>query len=459
MTIKQEWQGKKVTVVGLGIEGEDLARYFVTHGATVTVMDLKPRNAFEGRTGPLEALGVRLHLGENDAADAADADLVCVSQSVPLTNPVVAAAGERGIPIESMTSLFLDRWPGPIAGITGSSGKTTTTMMVDAIFGAAGRDHVLGGNVGIGAMSLLDEGGPDRWAVLEISHTQLVLTRQSPHVAGLLNVTPNHLDQFTWDEYVGLKRKIFSFQSSGDAAVFNADDPVSRELLPQANASVLLFSVNGDHGADGAFLEGGVILRRSEGQTVRVLKAAEVPLRGFHNVANATAATAIATACGIGAKAVAAAIRGFRAPEHRLEFVASIEGIYYYNDSIATAPERTLAALRSFEEPIILLLGGRDKKLPLDDMVSEAARRCRAVVCFGESGPLLARGCEGRGFPVDLVGGLAEAVDAAALYAKPGDVVLLSPACTSFDAYPNFEQRGMAFRQMVTSRAAEEAEP
>jgi UDP-N-acetylmuramoylalanine--D-glutamate ligase len=193
-----DWQGKRVTVIGLGIEGEDLATYFAIHGAVVRASDRKDRAALAGRADTLERFGVHLHLGSNDPADVADADLVCVSQGVPLSNPAVVAAKERGIPVKSMTSLFLDLWPGPVLGITGSSGKTTTTTLVDAIFTAAKRDHVFGGNVGIGLMSLLDQASPSKWAVLEISHTQLVITDRSPQIAGLLNVTPNHLDQFSW---------------------------------------------------------------------------------------------------------------------------------------------------------------------------------------------------------------------------------------------------------------------
>ncbi|MPZ49930.1 MAG: UDP-N-acetylmuramoyl-L-alanine--D-glutamate ligase [Dehalococcoidia bacterium] len=515
MTLNQDWQGKRITVIGLGIEGEDLARYFATHGASVTVSDMKPRAALAARAEALEALGVTLHLGANDPAYVANADIVCVSQSVPLTNPLVIEARRRGVPVESMTSLFLEMYPGPILGITGSSGKTTTTSLVDAIFTAANRGHVFGGNVGIGALSLLDAvQGPQRteqksmpggsatgivpeandiseprpmprpsgrgaapqnaargvgageevgrtplsdqsrdseppWAVLEISHTQLVLTKRSPNVAALLNVTPNHLDQFSWDEYVDLKRKIYSLQSQEDAAVFNADDPVSRDLRPEARGRVFLFSVEGDHDTDGAFLRDGTIFWRRDGRTEPVLPAAEVPLRGFHNVANATAATAIAAACNIAPEAVAAAIRAFRAPPHRLEFVARVRDVDYYNDSIATAPERTLAALRSFDQPIVLLLGGRDKKLPLEDLVAEAKRRCRAIICFGESGALFAAACQDGGIPIESVATLAQAVEAAARRAQPGDIVLLSPACTSFDAYANFEQRGTDFRRLV----------
>lgn len=452
MTNKQDWPEKKVTVIGLGIEGEDLARYFAERGATVTVSDRRTAGALTKRIAALAGLGVRFALGANDPAHVQDADLVCVSQGVPLTNPAVAAARERGVPLQSMTSLFLHRYPGPVVGITGSSGKTTTTSLVDAIFTAANRPHLLGGNIGVGLMSLLarvERAASSPWAVLEISHTQLLLVERSPHVAALLRVTPNHLDQFSWDEYVALKRRIFAYQRPDDVALFNADDPVSRDLRPDAKGRVFLFSVEADPGVDGAFLRDGSIFWRRDGRTEHALDAASIPLRGFHNVANVTAATAIAAACDIDPEAVAAAVRDFRPPPHRLELVARVRGVDYYNDSIATTPERTVAALRSFDEPVVLLLGGRDKNLPLDEMLAEIAGRCRAVVCFGESGPMLADAAQSTGVPVDRVDTLARAVELASVRARPGDVVLLSPACTSFDAYDNFEQRGIEFRTLV----------
>lgn len=481
----QNWQGKKVTVIGgLGIEGQDLVRYFARHGAYVTVSDRRPAEAVRDRIAALReslpgvpvaledgasrsmpgvsALGLlnpsisttspgslAFSLGSNDPSSVDGADLVCVSQGVPLTNPAVVAAIERGIPLTSMTKLFLESYPGPVLGITGSSGKTTTTSLMDAIFSAAGRDHILGGNIGLGLMQLLDDARADRWAVLETSHTQLVMTDRSPNVAALLRVTPNHLDQFTWDEYIALKAKIFQFQSADDTAVFNADDPVSNDLRPRARARIFQFSVESDPGVDGAFLRDGCIYWRRDGVTEPCVRADEVPLRGFHNVANVTGATAIAAACDISPEAVATAVRSFKAPDHRLELVGRKGEVDYYNDSIATAPERTVAALRAFKEPIVLLLGGREKNLPLDEMVGLIAGRCRAVVCFGEAGPMLADAVEPTGVPVDRVVTLPDAVDAASKRARPGDVVLLSPACTSFDAYENFEQRGAEFRRLV----------
>jgi UDP-N-acetylmuramoylalanine--D-glutamate ligase len=392
---------------------------------------------------------VRLHLGSNDVADVAQADLVCPSQGVPASNPMLVEARRRGLPVRSMTTLFLDLFPGPVLGITGSSGKTTTTALMDAIFTAAGREHVSGGNIGHGLLSLLGGANASTWGVLEISHTQLVLTERSPQVAALLRVTPNHLDQFTWEQYVELKRKIFAFQGPDGVAVFNADDPVTRELMATARGETLLFSVEGDHGRDGAYLWEGRIFWRRRGNRELVLDASEIPLRGFHNVANVTGAAAIAAACDIGPEAVATAVREFKAPEHRLEFVATVRGVSYYNDSIATAPERTLAALRSFEEPVVLLLGGRDKNLPMEQMLEEAAKRCRAVICFGEAGVMLAAAAERAGLRARQCASLSEAVEEAQRLAQIGDVVLLSPACTSFDAYDNFEQRGIDFRRLV----------
>jgi UDP-N-acetylmuramoylalanine--D-glutamate ligase len=456
----EDWTNKRVTVVGgLGIEGQDLTRYFARHGARVTVSDMRTADRAPAAIAALEPLGVEMHLGAHLPADGINADLVAVTQGAPLTNSIVVAARQHGVPVASMASLFFDRYPGPVCGITGSSGKTTTTSLVDQIFSAAKIDHVLGGNIGKGLMALLDDAIAQRWAVVEVSHTQLQLTNRSPHVAALLRITPNHLDAFTWDEYVGLKRRIYELQTPDDIAVFNADDPVSRDLIAQAKGETLQFSVEGDHGKDGAYYAGGTIYWRRHGKTERCIDASEITLRGFHNVVNVTGATAIAAACDIGPDAVATAVRSFKAPEHRLEFVAKVDGANYYNDSIATAPERTVAALRSFDEPVVLLLGGREKHLPLEEMTGEIARHCRAVVCFGEAGPLMAEAVRTTAVPVDLVTTLPDAVDAAHGLAQDGDVVLLSPACTSFDAYDNFEMRGIQFRRLVKEIAPERPRP
>jgi UDP-N-acetylmuramoylalanine--D-glutamate ligase len=457
MTAYPDFRGKKVTVVGLGIEGLDLVRYLAAQGAEVTASDAKTPDRLGPRLRELDGVPVRLSLGQNAPADTVSADVVFVSQGVPLDIPALRAAREKGVPISSMTGLFLELCPGPVVGITGSSGKTTTTSLLGAMFAATGRPHAMGGNIGVGLLGLLDELTPETWVVAEISHTQLELMDRSPHVACVLNVTPNHLDRYSWPDYVGLKRKILANQGAGDLAVLNYENDVTREMADHAAAEVLFFAMETEPPGDGAFVRDGVVVCRRAGRETPVLTASEVPLRGRHNLANVVAAAAVGSACGLPPSAMASAARDFRPVPHRLELVATVGGVAYYNDSIATTPERTLAGLRSFEEPVVLLLGGREKHLPLEEMASEACRRCRAVVVFGEAAPALEEALQAAAQEIASedrprmlrASTLDEVVEAAAGAARPGDVVLLSPACTSFDAFENFEQRGEEFRRLV----------
>jgi UDP-N-acetylmuramoylalanine--D-glutamate ligase len=450
--------GMRVTVIGLGIEGQDLVQYFAARGAIVTVSDAKPEKTLERQLEAIAGLPVRLSLGENRAEVVDGADLVAVSQGAPLSLPPIARAIAGGIPLTSRTQLFLERCPGIVVGISGSSGKTTTTSLVGSIFAMSGRNYVVGGNIGGPLLSRLDGIDEDTWVILEVSHTQLTMTRQSPHIACLTNVTPNHLDHFTWDEYVGLKRHLIAYQTSDDRVILNLDNEITRGFGADARARPFYFSTRGEIPGDGAFLRGGQIFWREAGIESEVLPVTSIPLRGHHNVENAVCATAVAGACGIPAEVIAKAICGFQAVPHRLELVREVNGVSYFNDSIATTPERTLAGLRSFEQPVVLLLGGRDKHLPLEELATEAATRCRAVVCFGEAADLLARACRaahpnGTCDPfIRSVPGLREAVELASTLAQAGDVVLLSPACTSFDAYDNFEERGIEFRALVQWR-------
>jgi UDP-N-acetylmuramoylalanine--D-glutamate ligase len=451
------FQGQRALVVGLGIEGVALARFLAAQGAHVTVTDDKPAEALAARMAELAGLPVRYRLGGTDPALAAEADAVYLSQSVPLSLPLVAEARRRGLPLGSALTLAYTIFPGRIAAVTGSSGKTTTTALVSAIFAAAGRRHVLAGNIGRWPLAELAAASAEDWAVLEVSHTQLQLATRSPHVACVTNVTPNHLDQFTWEAYVDLKRNHVRYQRPDDVAVLNLDNPITRAFAADTAAHVLFFSQGGDLPGDGAFLRAETVVWRGQGREAPVLPVAEIPLRGRHNVENVLAATAVAGAAGIPMAAVAAAVRAFHPVAHRLEPVGTVNGVTYVNDSIATAPERTLAGMRSFTEPLVLLLGGREKHLPLEELAAECARRCRAVVTFGEAGPLFAAAVAtaraGEHPTVHETRTLEEAVAAAARLAQPGDVVLLSPAGTSFDAYPNFEHRGDHFRRLVQALA------
>lgn len=450
-------RGARVTVVGLGIEGVDLVRFLTKEGARVTVSDSRRPEQLAGALAEIAAEAPVLSLGAAEHPAVTGADVVFVSQSVDWHLPALDAARERGVPVSSMARLFLERCAAPVAGITGSSGKTTTTALAGAILEAAGIDHVVGGNIGVGLLGLLERITSTTRVVAELSHTQLESVESSPHWACLTNVTPNHLDQFSWDQYVDLKRRIFSFQDADDVALFNLDDPVSRELIEEAPGSVRTTALEAPLRGDGVTVEGGYVVRREGGVSHRVIARADVPLRGEHNLANVLQATALTSMLGAPDEAIASAVREFVGVPHRLEPVATIGGVLWVNDSIATTPERTLAGLRSYSERVVLLLGGRDKQLPLEELATAVAERCRAVVTFGEAGDLFGEAMRAGAPAVRLerAGDLEEAVHAAGRLAVSGDVVLCSPAGTSFDAYPNFERRGEAFRAAVRGLAGE----
>jgi len=318
---------------------------------------------------------------------------------------------------------------------------------------AAGLDHVVGGNIGVGLLGLLDQIEPETRVVVELSHTQLEMVEQSPAMACVTNVTPNHLDQYSWASYVDLKRRIFQFQDEDDLAIFNLDDEVCAGFVDEARGRIAYTSTTRDLPGDGALLEGDMVVRRDGGADHELLRRDEIALRGEHNVANVLSAAAIATRLGVGDAAIAEAVRSFSGVPHRLEPIATVRDVIYVNDSIATTPERTLAGLRSFEEPLVLLLGGRDKHLPLREMAALAVERCRAVVTFGEAGDLFADALrearDGDRPSIERVEDLPTAVRHASEHAQAGDVVLFSPAGTSFDAYRTFEARGADFRAAV----------
>lgn len=444
-----DFAGKRCTVVGLGIEGVDMVRFLCRRGADVTVSDSKPAGALKEHLAEITDLPVKLSLGSNDAAAITAADAVFVSQGVPLELPGLMLGRQSGVAMHSMMGLFFRMSTGPIAGITGSSGKTTTTALVGAMFRADERPVLVGGNIGVGLLDRLDSIRPYTWAVLEVSHTQLQLVDSSPHVAAVLNITPNHLDRFSWEAYRELKANILRYQEPKDMAVLNYDDSECGALESLVRGRTSWFSMTANIPGDGVFVRDGQAIARLGGFEERLFPLSSLTLRGEHNRANAVAAAAVALAAGISPEAIEFAVETFIGVPHRLERAGEAGGVEYYNDSIATTPERAIAGLRSFEQRIVLLLGGRDKNLPLEELVNEAAKRCRAVVLFGEAAAKLGGAFAASRLAVKQVTSLDEAVAAAHNAARPGDVVLLSPACASYDAYANFEKRGEHFRSLV----------
>lgn len=457
--------GLRVTIIGLGREGTALARFLARRGARVTASDIKGREALAGSLARLEGLDVRLFLGEHPP-EVLDCDVLFLSPGVPQEAPIAAEARRRRIPLSSETRLFTRLCPAPVIGITGSSGKTTTVTLVGRMLESAGRRTLVGGNIGQPLIEHLDSIAPSDRVVMELSSFQLegfgpaTLPERafppggwSPPGAAILNITPNHLDRHpSMESYIAAKANILRYQREGDWAVLNADDPVTRGLRGMCAGRVLEFSLTGPVPA-GAFLRGDDLVWAPEpGHVQRICARSDLKLRGWHNVGNVLAAIAIAGAAGADARAMAEVAGTFSGVEHRLEHVRTLGGVAYYNDSIATSPERAIAAIRAFSEPLVLLAGGRDKHLPWDGWVSLVRERVREVICFGEMAPMLERllGEAGDGGPrVHACGSLEEAVTLAAQVARPGEVVLLAPGGTSFDAFADFEARGRAFRALV----------
>jgi len=344
-------------------------------------------------------------------------------------------------------------------GITGSSGKTTTTTLVGRIFERAGRRTFVGGNIGVPLLGRLADIGPDAWVVLELSSFQLEPLDVSPHIAAVTNITPNHLDRHpSMEAYTAAKAQIVNHQQPSDWAVLNADDPGSAGLRP--SGQVVRFSLQSP--VDGAYLDDDALVLQRAGKREVICRRTELQLPGLHNVANVLTACTVANVAGIGLDAMRAGCLDFTGVAHRLELVAEVNGVCYVNDSIATAPERSMAALAALRgTPIVLLAGGRDKHLPMEEWGRMMAETTRAVLLFGEAAPLVERAALAAGVSAERIHQaetVRRAVSMASRLAQPGDVVLLSPGGTSYDQYHDFEERGADFRAAVAAVAAGQAE-
>ncbi len=459
--------GKRVVVFGFGRGGKALARWLPTAGAEVTVTD--SRSAKELGLRRRDFPGVRFQLGGHRNEVLNGARCVCVSGGVPLDLPVLQLARRRGIHFTNDAQLFIERCPAPVIGITGSAGKTTTTALVAKIVEQAGYKVWLGGNIGNPLIEDLKRIKANDIVVMELSSFQLELMTRSPQVGAVLNLTPNHLDRHgSFEGYASAKANILRYQGPGDVAVLGWDDEGSRALEHIVAGELLAFSQY-EMIPDGAFMLGGRLLVAGsasyDASPHVVCERDDIPLRGDHNVLNVLAACAITGSMGLAIDrpglapdVMQEAIHAFSPIEHRLETVRAHKGVAWVNDSIATAPERTLAALASYDEPLVLLIGGADKDLPWEAAMSFALRKARHIIVFGDDGDkqvstkvmkLLSKMRVGDG-KVSRAQTLEQAVEKAAEVAKAGDVVLLSPGGTSYDAYEDFAERGEHFRQLVS---------
>jgi UDP-N-acetylmuramoylalanine--D-glutamate ligase len=440
--------GQRALVIGLAREGVDLARFVAAHGASVVVTDVKTREALAESIAQLDGAEVTFRLGGHWPADLDEVDVVYASPGVPLDNVLLVTARERGIRVSSLVALFFELCPAPIVGITGSAGKSTTTSLLGEIFTAAGRDVFVGGNIGRPLLGKLESMSDTSWVVMELSSFQLEPLQVSPHIGLITNVTPNHLDRHpSMEAYWEAKGQILAHQAPGDWAVLNADDDWSLRYRPVG--LTLHFSLEGV--VEGAYVAGDAderVMLLGE----PLLGTNEIPLRGRHNVANVLAAVAAAHAAGIPREAMLAGIRGFQGVAHRLQAVGRRQGVTYVDDSIATAPERSIAALRAYHEPLVLIAGGRDKHLPMRDWARLITQRVKHVVLLGEMSGLVAsalREAKPSYSAISWADSMDEAVSQAAKVAGDGDVVLLSPGGTSYDMYTDFVERGRDFARAV----------
>ncbi len=441
-------------VVGLGRSGVASALFLQARGARVTVSDAKPQDQLSQEIPVLLDHGIAVETGGHGERTFRGQDLIVVSPGVPVDSPSLVQARALGEPVIGEIELASQFLPKNIVAITGSNGKTTTTTLAGEIISAGGFPVVVGGNIGTPAISLVDRAKADAVVVLEVSSFQLETVQTfRPRVAVVLNVTPDHLDRHrTFAAYTDAKARIFENQQTNDYAVLNADDPTCAELANRSRAQVFWFSRKKEV-QQGAYLRDGRLLFRDAKQQHEIMQASEIPLKGAHNVENAMAAICVGALMGCEAERIRAAVQNFKAVEHRLEFVATIRGVEYYNDSKATNVDATIKALESFPANVHLILGGKDKDSDYSLLNDLLQKRVKRVYTIGSAAEKI-ESQVGTVVEVDRSGTLEAALRHAAAIAQSGDVVLLAPACASFDQFQNYEHRGRVFKEVVASLAA-----
>ena len=445
-----EYTNKKVLVLGAGLSGVAVARFLAQKGARVTLADAVRPVGQEGLWPQLQALGITLCLGVYPEISRGSYDQLVLSPGVPLTAEPARLAAAAEIPVTGEMELAYQYARAPFVAITGTNGKTTTTALLGAIFRAAGQKTLVGGNIGLPLVSVVEDSDA-QVIVAEVSSFQLETTaRFRPKVSLILNITPDHLDRHgNMERYIEAKARILANQQPGDAAVLNYDDPLTARLAALTAAETIYFSRLAQP-ASGVYLEDGAIIAGLRGSREKVCLARELSLPGSHNLENALAAAAAALVMGVGTATLAATLRTFAGVPHRLEFVAEINGVKYINDSKGTNSFATIKALEAYDQPVVLIAGGRNKGSDFLELARKIKEKARVLVVLGESAALLAKAAGAVGFDQILYApDFPAAVKLAAEAARPGEVVLLSPACASWDLFKNFEERGELFKELV----------
>jgi len=451
-----ELNNKRVLVVGLGKSGVASALFLRSRGAQVTVSDSKPQEQLSEEIPILLDHGIIIETGGHGERTFHGQDLIVVSPGVPADSPPLVQARALGEPVIGEIELAAQFLPKSIVAITGSNGKTTTTTLTGEIITAGGYPTRVGGNIGTPAISLVATARPDSVVVLEVSSFQLeTIQTFRARVAVVLNVTPDHLDRHRmFETYVDAKARIFENQQADDFAVLNADDPVCVGLAGRTRAQVFWFSRKKEVQQGASLRDGRILFRDSSGQQ-EIMVASEIPLKGAHNLENTLAAICAGALMKCAPERIRAAVRNFKAVEHRLEYVATIRGVEYYNDSKATNVDATIKALESFPANIHLILGGKDKGSDytvLNDLLRQRVKRVYTIGAAADKIESQVR----EAAEIVHAESLDSAVQRASASAQPGDIVLLAPACASFDQFRNYEQRGKVFKALVQRLAGNE---
>ncbi len=444
-------QNRRFSVIGAARSGLAVAALLQRHGARVFVSDSAPAGRKSEALAELKRLGIAHELGGHSPR-VLEADTIVISPGVPSDAPVVRDARSHGVQVLSELEIAGWFWRGPVVAITGTNGKTTTTSLTGRMFEDARIPSVVAGNIGTAFSQVVESGSPGGTAILEVSSFQLDHVEEfRPRVAMLLNITPDHLDRYEhrFENYIAAKRKIFERQGAGDALIFNWDDPVTREAVALAPHDVLRlpFSVR-ETLPEGAFVQDGMLVTVIRGSRSAIIAPDAISIPGLHNLANAMAATLAARFMGIPAASIRATLTNFKGVEHRLEFVRERNGVQYVNDSKATNVDSVWYALQSFTRPIIVIMGGRDKGNDYTRLFDLVQRHVTCVIAIGESAQNVEAAFRAL-VPVVRAGSMEEAVRLGTARAVPGDVILLSPACASFDWFDNYEHRGRVFKEAV----------
>jgi len=442
-------RGRKISVIGAARSGVAVARLLQHHGARSFVSDKTTPDKLKAEAQTLRELGIEYELGGHSGR-VYDCSLMVISPGVPSNAPVVIEAQQRSISVVSEVEVASWFCRSPIVAITGSNGKTTTTTLIGRILGDAKKDHAVAGNIGTAFSSVVLELAPAQTAVLEISSFQLDHCETfRPHISAILNITQNHMDRYehSMEKYAASKARIFMNQKDDDAVLYDADDEWTGTIIGEARCRRIPFSIHRVLN-EGAFVEDGQLVTNLRGVRSEVIRTDEISIRGPHNLYNAMAATLAGQLMGVSTASIRATLRNFKGVEHRQEFVKEVNGVRYYNDSKATSVDAVWYALQAFDKPIVLMLGGRDKGNDYSRIADLVRKNVRAIVAMGESADKVERAFEGIK-PLRRANSIDEAVLAAQSLAQNGDVVLLSPACASFDWFENYEQRGRVFKELV----------